>query len=50
MCKFEPLPKIGALVKCFLSTSSLIAPSFQGGLTIFHKGNFLKHTPFSKKL
>ena len=31
-----------------LSTSSLISPSFQGGPTIFHKGKFLKHTPFSK--
>ena len=33
-----------------LSTSSLISPSFQGGPTIFHEGNFLKHTPFSKNL
>ena len=33
-----------------LSTQSLISPSFQGGPTIFHKGNFLKHTPHSKNL
>ena len=33
-----------------LSTPSLISPSFQGGPTIFHKGNFLKHTTFSKNL
>ena len=33
-----------------LSTPSLISPSFQGGPTIFHKGNFLKHTPLSKKI
>ena len=31
--------------KYHLSTLSLISPSFQGGPTIFHKGNFLKHTP-----
>ena len=33
-----------------LSTSSLIPPSFHGDLTIFHKGNFLKHSPHSKNL
>ena len=27
-----------------LSTASLISPSFQGGPTICHRGNFLKHT------
>ena len=31
-----------------LSTPSLISPSFQGGPINFQKGNFLKHTPFSK--
>ena len=36
--------------KTSLLTSSLISPSFQGGPTIFHKGNFLKHTPFSKNV
>ena len=34
--------------KTYLSTSSLIYPSLQDGPTIFHKGNFLKHTPFQK--
>ena len=29
---------------------SLISSSFQSGPTIFHKCNFLKHTPFSKNL
>ena len=32
----------------FLSTSSLISPSFQSGPTTFHKGIFLKQTPYIK--
>ena len=31
-----------SVAKMFLSTPSLISPSFQGGPTFFHKGNFLK--------
>ena len=34
------------MLKDSLSTQSLISPSFQGGPTIFHKGNFLKHIPY----
>ena len=36
--------------KMCLSTPSLISPSFLGGPTIFHKGNFLTHTSHSKNL
>ena len=41
--KFDKL-----LILNFLSTSSLISPSFQGDPTIFHKGIFLKQTPHIK--
>ena len=33
-----------------LSTSSVTIPSFQGDLTIFHMGTFLKQTPHIKNL
>ena len=42
--KFQPVKEQNTLL-----TPSLISPSFLGGPTIFHKGNFLKHTPFTKK-
>ena len=37
------------ILKMILSTPGLISPSFQGGSTIFYKGNFLKN-PFSKSV
>ena len=39
-----------SIQKYVLSTSSRIFPYYQGDSTIFHKGNFHKHTPNSKNL
>ena len=36
--------------KTTLSNQSFVFPSYQGESTIFHKGNFLKHTTDSKNL
>ena len=43
MCPTQPWGRLKK--KIFLSTSSHVFPYYQGDSTIFHKRNFLKHSP-----